>query len=519
MPIERIQLAGVGRTATPFILSLLALVWLIFPTLQGIVSRWFKFDESYSHGLLLAAVSLVLVGRTCLRHGAKPGFYPLWLLPFILALIGYGLGDILRIQAIQQIVVVPLLLGVLAVFMGWREVRHFIVPVGLLIFTVPVWDFLSWNLQVITVEINRLLLGLMGIEFHVEGVFVYLTGVGTFEVANGCSGLRYLLVGLSLSVIYGELNLRTVRSRVLMLFAGGVLALVANWIRVFVIIYMGYETNMESSLINDHDNFGWWVFAATLVPLFLIGRRLEKSSAEQSAEETLADENEAATVAPSSQIRLMVGTAVMVVLPLVFWVWLPSTERNIQPEPARFDLRLNGERFGTLFSNNLEGWRPQVRNPDRVYTQTLFERAKVEPGQGLPERLFVSVYSYDYQRHSAELIQYFNRFYDRERWHAEDLFPVSAPGSVSLRGMTLRDRVTGENIHLAYAYYVEGFWETDDLKAKLAQIRGFANPRTDASWIIYGVACEECNGAERLEALVSNTFKRVVEAVDQQYTP
>ena len=83
--------------------------------------------------------------------------------------------------------------------------------------------------------------------------------------------------------------------------------------------------------------------------------------------------------------------------------------------------------------------------------------------------------------------------------------------------MTLRDRVTGEKIHLAYAYYVEGFWETDDLKAKLAQIRGFVDSRTDASWIIYGVACDECDGGKRLEELVSSTFTRVVGAIDQHY--
>ena len=105
MPNERTQSIHVLRNTIPFALTLLALGWLIFPTVQGIVSRWFKFDESYSHGLLLLAVSLFLTGRTCLRYRVRPGFYPLWLIPFLLALIGYGLGDILRIQAVQQIVV------------------------------------------------------------------------------------------------------------------------------------------------------------------------------------------------------------------------------------------------------------------------------------------------------------------------------------------------------------------------------------------------------------------------------
>src|SRR5690554_8110709 len=65
------------------------------------------------------------------------------------------------------------------------------------------------------------------------------------------------------------------RSRLMLFGLGVVFALVANWIRVFVIIYMGYKTNMQSSLIDDHDNFGWWVFAGTLVPLYFIARRLE----------------------------------------------------------------------------------------------------------------------------------------------------------------------------------------------------------------------------------------------------
>ncbi|QFS86939.1 MULTISPECIES: exosortase [unclassified Marinobacter] len=518
MPNERTQSIHVLRNTIPFALSLLALGWLIFPTVQGIVSRWFKFDESYSHGLLLLAVSLFLTGRTCLRYRLQPGFYPLWLIPFLLALIGYGLGDILRIQAVQQIVVVPLLLGVLAVFMGWRQVRHFIVPVGLLIFTVPVWDFLSWTLQVITVEINRVLLGLMDIEFRVEGVFVYLIGVGTFEVAHGCSGLRYLLVGQSLSVIYGELNLRRLRSRIIMFCCGVLFALAANWIRVFVIIYMGYETNMQTSLIDDHDNFGWWVFAATLVPLFLIGRVLETSPREQVQSPGYRDDGRP-VADRSGRTRMAVGVALMVALPLILWLALPSTEHKIRSEPAQINLRLDGEQFGSLFSSNLEGWRPQVRNPDRVYVQTLFERGRVEPDQGLAERLLVSIYSYDFQRHSAELVQYSNRLYDRERWHPENVFTVAAPGAVSLRGVTLRDRVSGKHLHLAYTYYVEGIWETDDLKAKLAQIRGFVNPREDASLIIYGVSCEDCNGLERLEELILGTFSRVVESIDQHYAP
>jgi len=48
-----------------------------------------------------------------------------------------------------------------------------------------------------------------------------------------------------------------------------------------VIILAGWLTDMETGLIEDHDTFGWWVFAGTLVPLFFIARLLEKRSSEQ----------------------------------------------------------------------------------------------------------------------------------------------------------------------------------------------------------------------------------------------
>lgn len=208
----------------------------------------------------------------------------------------------------------------------------------------------------------------------------------------------------------------------------------------------------------------------------------------------------------------------MVALPLAFWAMLPSTERNVRAEPAPMDLRLDGELYGTLFSNRLEGWRPRIRNPDRAYVQTLFDRTAVNEDSGVSETLYSAVYSYDYQRHSAELIQYSNRLYDRENWHTENLYELDAPGPASFRGVTIENRATGKTIDIAYAYYVEGFWETDELRAKLAQISGFMNTRTDASWILYGVSCDGCDRQARLSELIENTFESVVKNIDQQYS-
>ena len=512
----RVRSGGVGQAWVSFAIVLASLFFLLWPTLEGIFSRWLKLDESYSHGFLLLLVSLFLVFRVMRQRTLVPGFYPLWLVPFVLALLAYGLGDLLRIQALQHLMLVPLILGALAVLLGWKQVRWLIAPVGLLFFAMPVWDFLAWTLQLITTEINQLLLGLFDIEFEVEGVFVYLIGVGTFEIAHGCSGLRYLLVGQSLSLMYGELNFRSFRARVILFVSSVFLALFANWVRVFVIIYMGYETNMQTSLIEDHESFGWWVFAATLIPLFCIGRRLESSKREQAINQE-GDENGAgASSNRAGSTWVKVGVVITAFLPVLVWAVLPSPNRAIEPEPQALKLRLDGERYSPLFSSDLEGWRPKVRNPDRVYAQTLFDRSLATDQSGPGESLFAAVYSYDYQRESAELIQYSNRIYDREEWHPDGFFTLSGPESATFKGVTLRHRRTDNVIHLAYTYYVEGFWETDDLRAKLAQVRGFLNSRSDASLIVFAVSCEDCDGKDRLSEIVDSLMEDVVTSVDKQ---
>jgi len=513
MTIERIHDRSLVQAVLPLLVVFGALFLLIWPTVEGIVSRWFKFDESYSHGLLLLLVSVVLVIRTVKRDRPVVGFYSLWVVPFVLALMAYGLGDILRVQALRELTIVPLLLGTLAIFLGWQQVKAFIVPVGILFFTVPVWDYLSWPLQIITVEINRLLLGLFDIDFEVEGVFVYLIGVGAFEVAHGCSGLRYLLVGQSLAALYGELNFRCLRSRIVFFLTAVGFALLANWIRVFVIIYMGYVTNMETSLIRDHDNFGWWVFAATLVPLFLIGRKLETTKVEQAPRpESVMDASR-----KGGSRRTWSGVLATSALPILILVLLPSTAGEIKSSPDSFDLGLNTERYGQLFGNRLSGWKPELRNPDLVFIQTMFDREAVTDESGPEQQLFVGVYSYEYQRHRAELVQYYNRLYDRDEWVPERFFKVTSPSGVSLQGVTLRSLLSGQHVHLAYGYYVSGLWETDQWRAKFAQVVSFFSPRTDASLIIFGTSCEDCDGATAVSDLVRDVMPPIINQIDKYF--
>ncbi len=500
---------GVAAQFLPYLLVLCGLGLLAWPTLEGVVSRWFKLDESYSHGFLLLAVSVFLIAQSVKRHPVASGFYPFWLVPLCLSLLGYWLGGLIRLQALQQLTLVPMLLSALAVLMGWRQVRWLIIPVGLLFLTVPVWDFLSWNLQLITVAVNKFLLGLLDIDFEVEGVFVYLIGVGTFEVAHGCSGLRYLLVGQALVLIYGEMYLSRLRSRVLLFCCGVAFALVANWIRVFVIIYMGYETNMQSSLIEDHDNFGWWVFAATLVPLYFIARRLEVRDGEYTSNAS------AETGSMSSKKAVGISLGAILVCVVVTYSALPEKRSPVSDHPENYSIDIQ-QRYAPVFGAQLAGWRPQIQNSDRTYTQTLFDRQRISSDGSIDEQFYLGIFTYEFQRHRAELIQYSNKLYDSSVWAPQQFYRVETDLSIPIQGITLENRLTGENIHVAYSYLVEGRWETDQWRAKLAQVLGFFSDRSDASLLIAAIRCGECAPRESLVNFVETTFPQSVSTINQE---
>ena len=72
-------------------------------------------------------------------------------------------------------------------------------------------------------------------------------------------------------------------------------------------------------------------------------------------------------------------------------------------------------------------------------------------------------------------------------------------------------------MNLAYGYYVAGLWETDQWRAKFAQVVSFFSPRTDASLIIFGTACEDCDGEAAVSDLVNDAMPAIVDQVDQYF--
>lgn len=250
---------------------------IYWPSTQSLFVEWFETpSSSYTHGPLVVGIVLWLLVR------ATRGLNPVGVLAWELAacavaalvlsfmwLIAWRAG----IQVAHQALLPVIILVNLALVLGRRIAKVSLMPLVILCSAIPVWHLLLPVLQALTVKVVSAMLRIAGVPAYVEGDFVYIRS-GVFHVEDGCSGLHYFIVGATIALLSGELRHDRWRTRAALLAVAVSLALLSNWLRVFIIIVAGYLTDMQHFLVRvDHGTFGWFVFAFAMLAYVLIVRR------------------------------------------------------------------------------------------------------------------------------------------------------------------------------------------------------------------------------------------------------
>lgn len=282
---------------------------LYWPTISTVLSRW-NSDPTYSHGWLVLAISIWLCWRAW-RNGSlgpiRPTYYAA--VPLLFAGLAWLLAKSASIIVIQQLAVPAILLGALWVLFGWRGFRALMVPVGVIYFVLPAWDYVRPILQDLTVHATGVMLDWFGVAAFIEGHRVDLA-VGSFIVVEGCSGLHFFMAAAALGTIQAHVYIQRHWAQAVLIVAALAVAVVANWIRVTAVIYAGHVTDMQSFLIKDHYYFGWVVFMLMMIPVFYLGRRLETDVAAAAHDPTADKQRNAAissgrgVVAPAYAVAL-----------------------------------------------------------------------------------------------------------------------------------------------------------------------------------------------------------------------
>jgi exosortase len=266
-----------GRNAL-LVAGLMAVVLAVYwPSASALWAYWSDPDNGAGapQGRLVALLSLWMLFRT--RHAlvALPVRPVRWAYA---ALLACSVGSLIfwraGIQSLQLLLLPALMFFAVLAAVGYRAARIVAFPLGYLYFAMPGWGFLAPVLQGITVRAISVLAPLMGLPVQVAGNVINLPRVGVFEITILCSGVNFLVAGLAVAALLGELEQASLRRRFWLVVIMGLVAIVSNWVRALLIIGIGYATNMRSVFATeDHLFFGWIVFAAVLLAFVWLAPR------------------------------------------------------------------------------------------------------------------------------------------------------------------------------------------------------------------------------------------------------
>ena len=252
----------------------MALVWLaliatFFGDWLAMARQWWDIS-TYNHVLLIPLILGWLVAQRLpelLRLSPRP-----WWPGLILcagALFVWLLGAFSGLNLARQLGAVLLLMAAVPTLLGPKVAVGVLFPLGYMLLMVPFGEEFVPDLQMVTAEITIALVRLSGIPAVIDGVFID-TPVGLFEVAEACSGVKFLIAMIAFGLLVANACFVGWTRRAVLMAACVVVPVLANGVRAWGTIYAAQFFGIEVAAGFDHIVYGW-VFFAIVLALVIAG--------------------------------------------------------------------------------------------------------------------------------------------------------------------------------------------------------------------------------------------------------
>lgn len=390
-------------------LAILA-TWPLFRFgLEGLLDAWSR--PEFSHGPVIPVLSFYLFLHE--MKAVPPPARPVtdrW--PGILVVTSaLGLAVLGNLAEIDHLVFYALIVwtaGLVLVSFGWARGRVFWPSVLHLVFMLPLPQFIYWKLnttlQLVSSVIGVKLVAFAGIPVYLDGNIIDL-GVYQLQVAEACSGLRYLFPIMSFTYVFAVLYRGPVWHKLVLLLLAVPIAVVMNALRIGVIGILVDRYGIAQAEGFLHVFEGWVVFLSCLGVMFLLARLLQRLVGDR---RHLADALDVDFSGLGQQLgrvrslgasRALVATALLTVAVSLAWSLAPA--RGVSPPPresfARFPLDLPPDP-GTRGNAAGGGWQgtPATLKPsiERILGADDYHSALyANPAEAAPVDLFLSWYA------------------------------------------------------------------------------------------------------------------------------
>ncbi|MFT5722819.1 MAG: exosortase A [Motiliproteus sp.] len=404
-----------------FILTFSAYLLLFWPSLSSMADIWWR-SETFAHGMLVPFISLWLIWRNrhrlrCIPLGSS------WLAVAAIAVGGlvWLIGIATDIAVLHQLAAVGLMLVLVPALLGWPLSQALLFPLLYLLFMVPLGEELTPALQQITADITVQALRMSGIPVYMNGLFIEIP-TGRFEVAQACSGIRYLIASLAVGTLYAYLTYQTYAKRLIFIIAALLVPILANGLRAYGIVLIAHLSEMKYATGADHLIYGWLFFGLVMGLMFWVGSywrdpepalipgpraallSTSLSTTLSTSLSTTLSTSFPTRLSTASSRRLSVSIVTLALFSLIGLATLQLKNTVIKQALDDYQIDLNDWQTDTTFAND---WRPAFIGADRTLLQH-FSNAEQAVG------LYIG--DYQSEAHNKELINQRNQINSAENW-------------------------------------------------------------------------------------------------------
>ena len=325
------------------------LFWFILLVAGSLPMFWIGFvsmgrawaTPEYSHGPLIPLISLYLFLRELRQapvDAGPPQDRGRGLGVIVFALVLALLGNLARIPDIVTYAMIIWTGGVVLTVFGWRRgIRHQL-PVIHLIFMLPLPQIVYWKLniflQTVSSEIGVWIVELAGIPVFLEGNVIDL-GVYKLQVAEACSGLRYLFPILSFTYLTAILYRGPFWHKAVLMLSAVPLTVLMNSFRIGVIGIIVNSYGIEHAEGFMHFFEGWVIFLACIGILALLAVALQRLTPNPLPLSQAVDFDTAGLGGVMARIlslrpsRALAVAAVLTIAASGLWAWQGTTRASV----------------------------------------------------------------------------------------------------------------------------------------------------------------------------------------------
>lgn len=279
-----------------------------------------------------------------------------------LLVVGLGLliGLIGNLTQISHIIAFGLIVtvgGLALILAGFRQGIQYWPGWVHLLFLVPLPSFvfhkLSASLQLISSEIGVAIVQAAGIPVYLTGNIIDL-GIYQLQVAEACSGLRYLFPLMSFGYLFAVLYRGPVWQKFVLFFLSIPITVLMNSVRIGVIgiLVNSYGIGYAEGFLHWFE--GWVIFISCTILLYLSGILLQRLRREPASNLNILDLDFDGLFKPLGWLRTipatsaLVGAATVILISGLLWQLTPS---RAAPLPPRETL--------DVFPMSIGDWRGQ----------------------------------------------------------------------------------------------------------------------------------------------------------------